>query len=391
MKFKFKLFDDQNEYFLSFYNKITFFILSNLLFYSISISAHGNLRYNSILFAGYLLLNTGMLVVINQVHKMKNWLMFITYSVTYVLFTVLGAFDFDIIFFLIINLFLLLTIKAFHWIIPHNNYENMLSLLGFIMTDDFNHDMAYQNYDIPIKRNDYPIRTLTEEIFALSKYNDMLLFKNKIAKHYFDEISNIFKESPDIANFTINKSVLLMTYKTILDFCHTGYSTVETKPISFKYLDKKNKDLLDDMKYTLEFKIDTKNLKTIKVQDRYKHFSVNKNHHKEYNDTNITIKQGIEEVKAVCDTNNFKIDFKHGVKNTGGNEYYIIRIIVSADRQRGNLSGGDSLMMPINQIDQDKIEKLQSIDISSSSGLTTFYPDTALNTEKTIDDIRFEK
>lgn len=61
MKFKFKLFDDQNEYFLSFYNKITFFILSNLLFYSISISAHGNLRYNSILFAGYLLLNTGML------------------------------------------------------------------------------------------------------------------------------------------------------------------------------------------------------------------------------------------------------------------------------------------------------------------------------------------
>ena len=29
----------------------------------------------------------------------------------------------------------------------------MLSLLGFIITDDFNHDMAYQNYDIPIKRN----------------------------------------------------------------------------------------------------------------------------------------------------------------------------------------------------------------------------------------------
>ena len=48
-------------------------------------------------------------------------------------------------------------------------------------------------------------------------------------------------------------------------------------------------------------------------------------------------------------------------------------------------------MMPINQIDQDKIEKLQSIDMSSSSGLTTFYPDTALNTEKTIDDLRFEK
>lgn len=362
---KFFLFNEQEERFLLFYNKIVFFIISNLMFYTIAINAHYNLKTNSFMFGISLLFSLGISILLNQIFQFKNIFIFGIYTITYIIFSILGLFGFDIIFLLLMNLFIFLSIKSFHWLIPNNTYEKTIHLMNYAIMDDFNHEMAFHHYNLPFKRTDNNKRSLKDELFVLQKYNSMLTFKNKITEKNFDEYKNI-------KDLSIYKSTLLVIYKIILDYCKHGYETIETNPIFFKLNMKQDNNLLNDNEqYTCEFKIDLKNLKTLYKED--------KNNEK----IASNIKHGIDEIQSIAKSNKMGIKLKHGVKD----EYYIIRLIINLSKSNYI---GDDVSIALNQINQHKLDQLKSINMSKSSGLTTVYGETDVQTEETVDDLRFK-
>lgn len=362
---KFFLFNEQEERFLLFYNKIVFFIISNLMFYTIAINAHYNLKTNSFMFGISLLFSLGVSIVFSQIFQLKNIFIFGIYTITYIIFSILGLFEFYIIFLLLMNLFIFLSIKSFHWLIPNNKYEQTIHLMNYVIMDDFNHEIAFHYYNLPFKRTDNNKRSLKDELFVMQKYNSMLLFKNKITEKNFDDYKNI-------KDLTIYKSALLITYKIILDYCKQGYETIETPPISFKLHMKEDNDLLNDNEqYTCEFKIDLRNLKTLYKEE------------KDNEKAASNIKNGINELQSIAKNNKMGIKFKHGVKD----EYYVIRLIINLSKSN---HVGDDVSIALNQINQHKLEQLKSINMTKSSGLTTVYGETNVQTEETIDDLRFK-
>lgn len=355
-------FNEQDEYFFKYYYKMVFFILSNILFFNIAITAHNNIKENYLSFGLYLILSIFTVLFLNSIFKLKNLWCFPIYSFFYLLlglagsFNIIDIFSFDIVFCLIINFFIYLTIKSFNWIVPHNNYEKSLLLLDFMIIEDFNKEMAYHYYNMPFYKDNEKERSLREELIAMEKYNSMIIFKNKIKS---EQLSKYIGNAPSV---NIPKSTLLVIYKTILDFCYQGFNTVESNPIQFKidWTNVKN-DLLES-KYICEFKIEIKNLKSIKVKDMYKNFSVKKEHHEEFNENIINIKNGIDGVYAIIKKNKMGVKIKHGLKN----EEYVIRVTV-------DLNQSNSAETLFEQLNYEKIEQIKNIELSKSSGLTTNY------------------
>lgn len=355
-------FNEQDEFFFKYYYKVVFFILSNILFFNIAIIAHNDIKEHYLSFALYLVLNVFTILFLNSAIKLKNLWCFGIYSLLYLMFGVLGllniinVFSFDIIFFFIINTFVYLTIKSFNWVVPHNNYEKTLLLLDFMIIEDFNKEMAYHYYDMPFYKDNEKERMLREELIALEKYNSMIVFKNKIKS---EQLSKYIGNAPSV---NIPKSTLLIIYKTILDFCYQGFNTVESNPIQLKIDWSNVKNDLLESKYVCEFKIEIKNLKSIKVKDRYKNFSVKKEHPEEFNENLINIKNGIDGIYAIIKKNKMGVKIKHGLKN----DEYIIRVIV-------DLNQSNSAETVFEQLNYEKMEQIKSIELSKSSGLTTNY------------------
>ena len=135
---------------------------------------------------------------------------------------------------------------------------------------------------------------------------------------------------------------------------------------------KQDNDLLNDNEqYTCEFKIDLKNLKTLYKED------------KDNEKIASNIKHGIDEIQSIAKSNKMGIKLKHGVKD----EYYIIRLIINLSKSNHI---GDDVSIALNQINQHKLDQLKSINMSKSSGLTTVYGETDVQTEETVDDLRFK-
>ena len=251
--------------------------------------------------------------------------------------------------------------------------------MDYIITDDFDYSLSYHSYDIPFKRTNSKHRYIDDELFFLKKYNDMIMFKNKISSENFEEYKNKKMQ------FEIPKSILLIVYKTILMYCKTGYSTVETPNISFKIEDSSQSLNQKNGKYIVEFKVDLKNLKSIKESDKNENtnFFGKKEFNNKNSNKNLNIKDGIDEIYSICKQNKFNLRIRQGVKYTN----YIIRISFELKKK-----DDDDITMALNKINEKALEDFNDANqLNKSSGLTTRYSETDLQTVETIDDnLRFK-
>lgn len=355
---RFLLFNEKDKLFFSKHNQIIYFVLTSLILFNISVSAHDNISQNLLPYTLFLSLSVLIPVLISSIFKQsQNWVLFAVFNLNYIIFSLLlRQFDFDIVYLLILNFFVYFSIKSFNIIMSDlifKNYNFKLNMFEYVITDDFEHSMSYQKYDIPFKRDDSQFRMLQDELFVLEKYNEIIPFKNKLQASNFEKYRNI--------SFNVPKSVILILYVSIIEFCKTGISTIETNPISFRIEDESKKLNYKYGKYIFEFKVNVRNLKSIKGKDGEE----------------TTIKHRLDEIYALCKSKNLNLKIRHGLKG----DFYLIRIYFQPKQKEDN-----EIIKALNKTYDDTMDKFKSLNLQKSTGLTTDYEQTEYHEEQTYEE-----
>jgi hypothetical protein len=324
--------------------RFIYFVIAILMFYNLSITAHNNLGKNYLSFAAMNMFVLVITFVLSTIKQMRIWMIFALYNAFYVLFTITGLFDFDIIYLGILNFTVYIIIKSYDGIIVNNKNEQIIGIMDYAITDDFDSNMAYHNYAIPFEKTNEKQRNIQEELEILDKYNDMLNYKNKIAKENFERYNGI--------HFLIPKSILLIIYQTILNYNRQGITSVKTTPISFKLTDESENPKYNRGAYVFEFKFDRTNLRNIRTDKKI-----------------MSIKNGIDEIITVCKQNKMDLKIAHGVNKNN----YIVRIQFNINKEKNS-----EVVKLVKQISNNKDEQFKDINLSmSDSNMTTQYSDSS--------------
>lgn len=348
-------FHEYEKDFFNEYSKYIYFIILNIMLFTISINAHANLNENIFSFFVYISISLLIVFILKQLNIAKIPSVFITYTTMYLVFSLLmGFFSFDIIYLTIVLLFIYFSIKSYSIILPNNKNHLKIENWNFLFLNDFNNDMAFQKYDIPFKQNtNIKKRKIQKELEILKQYNDMISYKNKINNENFEKYKEI--------NFDIPKSLILTIYKVILDYTNKGASSVKTEPITYKVIDDTENPKPKRGLYIFEVKFDRQNLKHIKNKDG----------------KNLNIKHGIEEIKIICKQNKMDLKIVHGMNKN----HYLIRIHFFLQHK------DDEVISVIKKINEENKNFINEVDLTSSSGLTTDYQSTEYNEVDTFDKI----
>ena len=348
------IFKQDDNFLLSNKKEYLYFFFVNIIFYNISTTAHYSYRENYLLFSLFFICSMALVILFKFVNKMSILNIFISYNFSYLLFSLLiSVIKFDVIYLVIINIFLFAMIKLYK--IIKNLSENKSHfdvILNYHIENDFSNKYTFRNNDLPFQINENEkFRTIDEELELLKKCNDLKKSKIKLTNENIDEYINSFK-------FNVPKSLILVIYQTILN--HT-YHNVEEEIIKLKILDETNNVKENSGNYLLEFKIDRNNI--VKYTN-------------EINNVQSSIKNIIDGIINITKEEKYDLIIKQGINKN----YYVIRIhfeikILTSDKE--------SISNSFNLINKPKTS-LKDLDLSKSTGLTTDYHEDNSDTTEDI-------
>ena len=306
------MFSEQEELFFSKSSQYLYFTLSVILFYIISITAHKNLAEHFLFFGIYNTMTLGFVLFLSNTFKFKNLYANLLYSCLYILFSLFGFFDFDWIYLLVLNLFIVLDIKSYFFIVPKQFNSEKINNINVAMMFDFNREFALKSLGLPI--NEYSKTVdIQEELSYLSFYNSALQWENKLHDKVYQDI-----------HFEVPRRFVCVVYKTLLDHCRMGNLTAKTKPVDLKITDNSHENNPKHGRYVLEFRIHKSNLKNIRVP------VVDSNKNK-----TISIKDSIDELNQVCQNFGYDLYLKTGISGTK-KELFVIRMVFQVTELKEN-------------------------------------------------------
>ena len=117
------IFKQDDNFLLSNKKEYLYFFFVNIIFYNISTTAHYSYRENYLLFSLFFICSMALVILFKFVNKMSILNIFISYNFSYLLFSLLiSVIKFDVIYLVIINIFLFAMIKLYKIIKNLSNY-----------------------------------------------------------------------------------------------------------------------------------------------------------------------------------------------------------------------------------------------------------------------------
>lgn len=284
-------------------NKFIFFVVFNIVFFTLAISIYPGLALASGFFAMCLLTNMSIIYLISRKEGLfKSWWAVVLYPITYGIFGYLKFLPLDFPFMLLMAFAIHCQIKVYPYLFLEHQ-DNMLEVWNYAFLDDFDKGMSLHKYGIPLSHNINETRLIDEEIKLMRAFNQALFFKNKITEKNFGEIGNL--------HFYVPKSLSLVVYQAIINYCDLGVKSQSNNPITIKVRDYTDQQFnIGRGDYMLEFRIDQENLKSNTEKDGRK----------------TVLSDAINEIHNVCRHKEMSIyGIEHGI-SADDKKYYLIRI-----------------------------------------------------------------